>query len=377
MQNTHDTIVIGGGVIGLSIGWLLQRSGHDVAIVEKGDPGGGASAVAAGMLAPITEATFGEEDLLNLNLESAKRFPDFLSTLTAASSVNVDLETEGTMFCAQDNDRVSVIERIFAYQRDLGLDVQMLTSDEARTIEGSLHPGLRSAVLAKGDLAVDPRLLCEALTVAFSEAGGQLIQAEAKELARADGHVAGVIIDDAVHIYATHTILAAGCWSSQLGGLPEVLERAVRPVKGQTLRLRPPPGEPPIVSHIIRTDEVYLVPRSSGELVVGATVEEKGFDTSLTAGAVRGLLEAAEEIVPGVRDMEVVETGVGLRPGSRDNAPLLGIVEEGLIAATGHFRNGILLTPITALSITQLVTTGKTPGLIAPFSPLRFSTAVA
>jgi glycine oxidase len=141
--------------------------------------------------------------------------------------------------------------------------------------------------------------------------------------------------------------------------------------------LRPPPGEPPIVSHIIRTDEVYLVPRSSGELVVGATVEEKGFDTSLTAGAVRGLLEAAEEIVPGVRDMEVVETGVGLRPGSRDNAPLLGIVEEGLIAATGHFRNGILLTPITALSITQLVTTGKTPGLIAPFSPLRFSTVVA
>lgn len=371
MENTHDTIVIGGGIIGLSVAWRLAKAGKSVAVIERGAVGSGASGVAAGMLAPVTEATFGEEQLLRLNLRSARMYPDFVGEVTGDSSIEVSLESDGTLFCAQDHDRTATVNRLFEYQRELGLDVALITAAETRALEGALSPGVRAATLARGDLAVDPRSLCEALSIAFLGHGGQLIQSHVSELTRADGGVAGVIIDDAERLYATHTILAAGCWSSQIGGLPAFLREAIRPVKGQTIRLRPPKGEPPPLTHIVRTDEVYLVPRANGELVVGATVEEKGFDTALTAGALHELLESAAEILPGVRDMEVTETAVGLRPGTRDNRPLIGAVEDGLIAATGHYRNGILLAPVTAEVISDLVLSGRTPDYAASFSPSR------
>lgn len=375
MGSTYDAIIIGAGAIGLGIGWRASQLGLSVLVVDRAAAGRGASWVAAGMLAPITEANFGEDDLLRLNLESARRYPGFLDELSDASGRPVATTTRGTLSVALDRDQMEALDRLWAFRRSMGLPVERLGGSACRALEPALHPSVRGGVLAAADQAVDPRDLTAALVGAVETSGGEVrTGAEVVEVLLSDGRVAGVRTANEERISSPLVVLAAGCWSGQVRGVPERIARSIRPVKGQVLRLRSRGPYRTPIEHIVRSEEVYLVPRSSGEVVVGATEEEQGFDTSLTAGGVLELLRAANECVPGIRELELAEAAAGLRPGSPDNAPLLGRCSvEGLVLACGHHRNGILLAPVTADAIAQLLVKGEAPPEIAPFDPERFA----
>ncbi|GAC1364739.1 MAG: glycine oxidase ThiO [Actinomycetota bacterium] len=371
-----DTIVVGAGVIGLGIAWRAAQRGRDVLLLDRAEPGGGASFHAAGMLAPITEATFGEHNLLRLNLASAQAYPAFVEELSATSGRWLGSSAPGTLFVALDRDQLEALAQLFAFQQSLGLAVEWLDAGRVRELEPALHPGVRAGVRAL-EREVNPRQLTAALAAALGAAGGSIRPgAEVARLLASRGAVSGVELTGGEQIPLSHggsLVLAAGCWSGGIGGVPDTVNSAVRPVKGQILRMRPRPGDLLPIRHLVRTEEVYLVPRADGELVVGATVEEQGFDAALTGGGIYELLRAAIEAVPGVRELELTEASVGLRPGSKDNAPLLGPAgPEGLVVATGHHRNGILLTPITAEAIATVVTEGRIPDEIRAFSPGRF-----
>ena len=388
MGRAHDTIVVGAGLIGLCAAWRAAQAGHSVLVLDRdpprrqtgdGDHGSGATGVAAGMLAPVTEATFGEDALLALNLESARGYPAFLRELSAAAGHPLDQVSRGTLAVAVDRDEAEALRRLHEFQQSLGLDATWLGNAECRSLEPALHPGVRGGVLVPGDREVDPRRVAAAAAAALAGAGGTLRSgAEVVALDVAGDRVRGVRLAGGEVLPAATVVLAAGCWSGAVGGVPPEVAGSVRPVKGQILRLRARPGEPPPVSHVIRTAEMYLVPRAGGGVVLGATVEERGFDRSLVAGAVYELLRAAAEAVPGVRELEIVEAGAGLRPGTPDNGPLIGPTSlEGLVAATGHFRNGILLAPVTADAIAAVLGGGPLPPRVAPFTPARFARAGA
>jgi glycine oxidase len=370
-QPTSDAVVVGGGVIGLGIAWRAARAGMTVTVVDDA-PGRGASWAAAGMLAPVTELHYGEDELLALNLASAARWPGFAAQVEEASGQPVGYRPGGTLAVARDADDNAALEDLYRFQVRCRLDVQRLRSRECRQLEPGLHPGIRGGVLAAGDHQVDNRALVRALLVACERAGVRLVQGRVAELATQGDRVTGVVLDNGETLSAGTVVLAAGCWSGGLGGLAAEALPPVRPVKGQLLYLRGP-ADQPLCSGNVRGLEVYVVPRGDGRVVVGATVEEQGFDTRVTAGAVHDLLRAAMELLPDVAELELVETVVGLRPGSPDNAPMLGPAgPEGLVVATGHYRNGILLTPVTADAVAELLATGQVPELIAPFGPQRF-----
>jgi glycine oxidase len=374
-QPTSDAVVVGGGVIGLGIAWRAARAGMTVTVVDDA-PGRGASWAAAGMLAPVTELHYGEDELLALNLASAARWPGFAAQVEEASGQPVGYRPGGTLAVARDADDNAALEDLYRFQVRCGLDVQRLRSRECRQLEPGLHPGIRGGVLAAGDHQVDNRALVRALLVACERAGVRLVQGRVAELATRGDRVTGVVLDNGETLSAGTVVLAAGCWSGGLGGLAAEALPPVRPVKGQLLYLRGP-ADQPLCSGNVRGLEVYVVPRGDGRVVVGATVEEQGFDTRVTAGAVHDLLRAAMELLPDVAELELVETVVGLRPGSPDNAPMLGPAgPEGLVVATGHYRNGILLTPVTADAVAELLATGQVPELIAPFGPQRFAAQV-
>lgn len=376
----HDTIVVGAGLIGLCVGWRAATLGLDVAVLERDDrlPGSkessAATAVAAGMLAPVTEATFGENALLALNLESARRYPAFLDELTAQTGLDLAPVSRGTLAVAVDRDQLEALRRLHAFQRSLGLEATWLGHAACRELEPSLHPSVRGGVLVRGDREVDPRRVARAAAAALGAAGGSIrYGAAVTGITMRGGRATGVCLSDGTAVAGGTVVLAAGCWSGGLDGVPREIGASLRPVKGQILRLRSRPDDPPLVTHVIRTEEMYLVPRAGGGMVLGATVEERGYDRSLTAGAVFELLRAAAEALPGVRELEIVEAGAGLRPATPDNGPLIGHTSvDGLIAATGHFRNGILLAPVTADAVAALLSGGEAPAVVAPFGPSRF-----
>jgi glycine oxidase len=371
-----DVVIVGGGVIGLAIAWRTAQAQLSVAVVDE-EPGRGASYAAAGMLAPVTEVHYGEEALLGLNLASARLYPAFVEELEAATGMTVGFRSSGTLFVAADDDDAAAIDDLFRFQRELGLPVQRIRRRQCRALEPLLAPRVRSGIVAGGDHQVDSRRLVDALLAVSGQLGVTVHRQHAASL-RLDGNRAvGVTLADGEVLDAALVVLAAGCWSGGLPGVPPESRASVRPVKGQILRLRGS-GDPPLLTRTVRGlvhgASVYLVPRVDGEVIVGATVEERGFDSTVTAGAVYELLRDAAEIVPGVSELEMVEARAGLRPGSPDNAPLLGSTAvDGLVIATGHFRNGILLTPVTAIAVAELLVTGRAPELIAPFSPLRFA----
>ena len=361
--------MVGGGAIGLGIAWRAALAGMTVTLVDEA-PGRGASWAAAGMLAPVTEVHYGEQALLQLNLAAAARWPGFAAELEEASGRPVGYRPAGTLAVARDADDNAALEDLYQFQLRCGLEVERLRSRECRQLEPGLAPSIRGGVLAPGDHQVDNRALVEALLAACQRAGVRPVEARATGLTVEGDRVTGVVLAGGERLTAGMVVLAAGCWSGGLAG--EVLA-PVRPVKGQLLYLRGP-ADQPLCSRNVRGLEVYVVPRGDGRVVVGATVEEQGFDTRVTAGAVHDLLRAAMELLPDAAELELVETVVGLRPGSPDNAPLLGPAgPEGLVVATGHYRNGILNTPTTADTIAELLATGQVPEMIAPFSPGRFA----
>ena len=368
-------MVVGGGVIGLGIAWRAAQAGLTATVVDQA-PGRGASWAAAGMLAPVTEVHYGEGPLLQLNLASAARWPSFAAEVEEASGRPVGYTPWGTLAVARDADDNAALEDLYQFQLRNGLQVERLRSRECRQLEPGLHPGIRGGVLAPGDHQVDNRALVQALLAACERAGVRMVAGRVAELATRGDRVTGVVLAGGQTLAAGTVVLAAGCWSGGLAGLADEVLPPVRPVKGQLLYLRGP-ADQPLCSRNVRGLEVYVVPRGDGRVVVGATVEEQGFDTRVTAGAVHDLLRAAMELLPDVAELELLETVAGLRPGSPDNAPLLGPAgPEGLVVATGHYRNGILLCPVTADAVAELLATGQVPELIAPFGPGRFARGV-
>jgi len=365
--------IIGAGVIGLSIAWRLAQRGAAVTVFDQGVAGAGASHAAAGMLAICAEAEPGEEALVALGRASQASWPVFARDLEAAADSPLDLRTEGTLLVALTADDQARLKHRLEFQQRLGLPVEWISGAEARRREPHLAPGIAGAVLSPEDHQVDNRKLVAALRVAAERTGVSLRgQCAVARILIAGERAAGVALADGTQIQADAVVLAAGAWSRRLEGVPTDARPPVRPVKGQTIALCMDAAAP-LLNHVVWAPGAYLVPRRDGRLIIGATVEEKGFDAALTAGGVLSLLEAAWRAIPAVEELPIDDMWVGHRPGSRDDAPILGPgPTEGLVYATGHYRNGILLTPITADAIARLVLDGEVDPMIAPFGIERF-----
>jgi glycine oxidase len=338
-----DVIVVGGGVIGLSVAWRAARSGLRVTVLERDRAGGGTTHHAAGMLAPVSEAHPTEREVLEQGIASARLYPEFIAELRSDTPLDPGYATCGTLLVARDPDEAEALDRAIALRHELGLTAHRRLGSRARRLEPALVPALRLAAELPDDHAVDPRLLAAALADAFVRRGGALREgAEVAELETDAGRVRGVRLVSGEVLPAGRVVIAAGVWSPDLAAVD------VHPVKGQILRLRDPRG-PGLVTRVIRGERCYLVPRGDGRYVLGATSEERGFDRSVTAGGVLELLRECAELVPGIDELELEEASAGLRPATPDHAPLIGPGPvDRLLLATGHYRGGVLLAPLTA-----------------------------
>jgi len=370
-ESNYRVAVIGGGIIGLSCAWRLARDGHRVTLFERDDTGHGASRVAGGMLAPISEVGFEDEDFLLLAQESLARYPSFLDEVAEDGGHRVALDTRGALIVALDRDDVESIRREYNFRYSLDLPVHWLGGSDARDIEPLLSSRVVAAMSIPDDAQVDNREVVAALDAACRALGVEIRENSAVESVETSaGRCTGVVANGNTH-EADVVIVAAGAWSAHIGGIPESCVPPVRPVKGQIVELRMDPDNP--VTRVVRAPDVYILPKGDGRLLLGATQEEMGFDFTVTAGPVMRLIERAWEAMPLVYELELENVGVGLRPGSRDNLPVIGQTElPGLVMATGHFRHGILLAPLTA----DLVAQGLRDGFAsqrAAFSPARFA----
>ncbi len=366
-ERAFDVAVVGGGIIGLAVAWRARQRGLSVVVCERGAIGEEcASGVAAGMLAPVSEVEFGEAGrrVLELGMRSAQMWPEFAAELAREAGVEVGLRRSGTLVVARDEDEACALERQLALRESLGLRTTRLRASAARELEPALAPTVRLALEAPDDHSVDPRLVLVALRGVCELAGVQLREHAPVARVEVEGsatgaleyrseRVTGVVLADGEHVSAGQVVLAAGAWSGELAGLPAHARVAVRPVKGQILRLRDPAG-PGLLERVVRFEGGYLVPRGDGRYVLGATVEERGFEEHPTVDGVYELLRDARELVPGVLELQIEELSVGFRPATPDNTPVIGLgAVEGLVWATGHHRNGILLAPLTAELITE------------------------
>jgi glycine oxidase len=385
MNDSPDVAVVGGGIIGLAVAWAARRRGLSVTVLEREHVGAGASHVAAGMLAPVSEVEYGSggRRLLQLGLRSAAMWPAFAEDLQEASGVDVGLRRTGTLIAARDADEARELERQLELRRSLGLSVLRLRGSEAREREPGLAPAVRLALEVPDDHAVDTRLVLAALRAACLAGGVELREGQAVEAIERDAEgtrACGLALAGGGRLHAGQIVLAAGAWTERLNGLDAHERIPVRPVKGQILRLRDPAG-PGLLSRVLRFQGGYLVPRGDGRYVLGATVEERGFDLDATAGGVYELLRGAHELVPGVAELQIDELSVGLRPGTPDNAPVIGHgALEGLVWASGHHRNGVLLAPLTAELVAALLAgegdasiAGSREGLLRACSAERFA----
>ncbi|KOX51638.1 glycine oxidase ThiO [Methylobacterium fujisawaense] len=366
-----DVAVIGGGLIGLSIAWRLARAGRTVTVLERETIGAGASLAATGMLAPAAEHEPGSDPLLPLALDSLRLWPGFRDALEAESGRTIDYRADGTLVLAVGRDEVERLRFRYDLQRRSGLDATWLPGSEVRRLEPGLRPSVTAGIHCPLDHQVDPRLVMEALTEACRRAG--VILAERTAVTTLDwsgGRVTGIRAGDRV-VAAETVILASGAWSGEGGLLPDALALPVRPLKGQSLALRTT-ARTGTLARMVWTEQVHMAPKSDGQLIVGATVEDCGFRPGVTAGGLYALLEGARRVLPGIEEMEVEAVWSGYRPTSDDDAPILDTIAPGLVAATGHHRNGYLLAPITAEAIAALVLHGALPEVARPFTRLRF-----
>ncbi|MCX4786162.1 MULTISPECIES: glycine oxidase ThiO [unclassified Streptomyces] len=376
-----DVLVIGGGIIGLVTAWRAAQRGLRIAVADP-EPGGGAAQVAAGMLAAVTELHYGEQMLLALNVASAARYPAFAAELEAVSGRETGFRACGTLAVALDSDDRAHLRELHALQQRSGLESEWLTGRECRRLEPMLAPGVRGGLRVDGDHQIDPRRLAAALLTACERAGVVFHRDRVERLTVVRDRAAGAVLAAGTQLGADQVVLAAGSLSGRLPGLPDEVVPPIRPVKGQVLRLTVPAAYAPFLTRTVRAmvrgSHVYLVPRENGELVVGATSEEMGWDTTVTAGGVYELLRDAHELVPGITELPLTETRAGLRPASPDNAPLLGPTAlPGLHLAVGHHRNGVLLTPVTGDVMAALLADGELPEPARPFTPHRFPPAAA
>lgn len=370
-----DLVVVGGGIIGLSVAWEASRRGWEVLVIDRAEPGSGASSVAAGMLAPISEARPTEEPLVRFGRESLERYPEFVGALEDATGIECFFQSGGVLLVAVDRDQLEVLEHEQRNLEALGLEAERLGGRRVLELEPRLNPEIVGGLATRDDRSVDPRRVTRALVRALEDAGSRIA---------AETTLQGLHRDDRDHgirgvelerdgrrsrVETGRLLVAAGSWSHRV--LPELSELPLRPVKGQLLRLR---GEV-LIERMVRTPEVYLVPRDNGELVVGASSEEQGFDDTATAGVVMDLLYEGWRALPGLYELELREINVGFRPALRDNLPAIGpagVGIPGLYVATGHYRNGILLAPATAHHLVATMETGEVPRELRSFAPDRF-----
>jgi glycine oxidase len=372
-ESRYDAVVVGAGVVGLACAWRSARDGARVCVLEREKPAAGATGVAAGMLAPVGEAAWGEEDLLALNLESLRRWPTFAAEIEADGGTEIGFATQGALHVALDRDEGEELRRRYELHRGLGLESEWLGGSACRRLEPGLATAVRGGAHVPGEASVDPRRLTAALIAANERHGVEIHSgAEVVDAERGAGAWA-VRTGDGRAFEAGALVVAAGCWSGQAEWLPPADRPAVRPVKGEILTLRGSAAEP-ACEGIVAGERVYMVPRPDGRLIVGATVEERGFDTTLTAGGVHELLREAYRLIPEIAELELHEASVGLRPGTPDNAPLIGRgATDGLVIATGHFRNGVLQAPLTAECVASLISDERPSFDLSPFSPRRFA----
>jgi glycine oxidase len=373
----HEVAVIGGGVIGLAIAWRVAQAGKSVVVIDPA-PASAASYAAAGMLAPISEARYGEEPLLQLGLESLARYPTFVTALEAEAGQSVGLRCDGTLIVATDAGDRAELGELHEFQTRLGLTATLLTSRECRELDPALSPDIRCGLHVASDFSIDNRRLTAALLTASRSRGVRILTSRVTEVSTTDPGRHSIVTDDGGTISADQVVVAAGPWSNAIPGIAEADQPPVRPVKGEIIRLTARAGgELPRRSlrGFVNGREIYLVPREDGELVVGATVEELGFDTTVRSGAVREMLRDARAVFPMIDGLEFTEAIAALRPGSPDNAPIIGATTTpGLLVATGHHRNGILLTPVTADLICALITNDDADvELLTAVSPQRFA----
>jgi glycine oxidase len=386
-----SVVVVGAGVIGLSLAFELVRREVDVLVLDRCRVGAGAAGVAAGMLAPTSEAEDENSDLVRLALESQRLYPEFVQAVEQASGLACGYRREGTLLVALDRDEADELVRLGRFQDRLGVSAMWLDPEQVQDLEPEISPRVTSALFAPHDHQVNPRALLAALERAVKIHGGRVItnawvsgfDTHGGQLRRVIGRIRPAVPDpptgpsagaramqhpgEAFAVRCQSAVLAAGAWSSRDLTWPAA-PLGVRPVKGQLVRLR----GPDLLRHVVRTPRVYLVPRQGGELIVGATMEEQGFDPARTAGAVMDLLWNARLVMPAVYDLEVVEVNVGFRPATRDHLPLIGATEvPGLYVATGHFRHGVLLAPATAALLADLIVEGHLDPMLLPFRPGR------
>jgi glycine oxidase len=374
-RSNEQVVVVGAGVIGLAIAWRLAQRGMRPLVLDAGEPASGATGVAAGMLAPVTEADFGEEALVSLNLASAELYPAFVAELEAETGLETGYRQTGALNVAVDRDQAEELARLHELQRELGLDARWLSARDCRALEPGLSTRVAAGIEASRDHQVSPRRLSQALRTAVEKRGGAVrSSARVVALSVEGGETAGVVLESGAVVESSTVVMAAGAQTGQIE-LPAGAELPIRPVKGQILRLGGDAAHP-VATRIVRTPEAYAVPRADGRLVVGATVEERGFDAAVTAGGVLDLLRAAYEVLPGITELELLQASAGHRPATPDNQPAIGEgTVPGLVWATGHWRNGVLLAPVTADAIAGLIAGDELPPALREFSPRRFTPA--
>ncbi|GEO98566.1 glycine oxidase ThiO [Methylobacterium haplocladii] len=367
-----DIVVVGGGLIGLSIAWRLAGDGRSVTVLERETVGAGASLAATGMLAPAAEHEPGSDLLLPLALDSLCRWPVFRDALQQASGVDIDYREEGTLVLAIGRDEVERLRFRHDLQRRSGVAAEWLAGAEVRAREPLLRPNVTAGIFCPLDAQVDPRLVMLALVRACEAAGVMIVEDLAADDVTYRGGQASGIVTNRGTLAAETVILATGAWSGEGGLLTDALGLPVRPIKGQSLALKTT-TRTGTLAHMIWTEQIHMAPKGDGSLIVGATVEDCGFRDGVTAGGLFALLEGARRVLPGVEEMEVEAVWSGFRPTSDDDAPIIDTLPNGLVVATGHHRNGYLLAPSTADAVVALVETGTVPEVCRGFGLGRFA----
>jgi glycine oxidase len=369
-MKSYDSIIAGGGLIGCAIALELAHCDLRVALFDSQEPGREASWASAGILSPAPENP-GMILTVEIGKASLAMYREFIQQVEELSGIETGFREKGTITALLSRHAREELNTIVALHRGLGLKAEALSAREARQLEPALSEEIEAAVLRPDEASVDNRLLAKALLDAAKRSGAEIYAGAAVESIWREGSQCRGVMVCGEQISAKHTIVAAGAFSSQIAGVQEYAP--VRPAKGQMVSLRCAAAK---IERVLWSERIYVVPRSDGRILCGATVEHMGFDKSVTAGGVHANLDAAIELAPVLASARVEETWAGLRPDTPDHLPILGPTDiEGLLIATGHYRSGVLLTPITAKLICELVE-GKTPSVDCErFSPLRFLAA--
>jgi glycine oxidase len=365
-----DVVIAGGGVIGGAIALELSRAGLRVAVFDRQQPGQEASWASAGILSPAPENP-GVVSMVPLGKASMALYPEFVAQVEEISGASAGFRPKGTLEALFSHDAKAELSTIIAMHHGLGLKAEPLRPEDARELEPALSEEVEAAVLRPEEASVDNRAFTAAILKAAQRSGVEIFSGDgAKAIWREGHHCAGLVLQNE-KVEANWTIIAAGCFSATIEGIAPYAP--VRPAKGQMASLR---ADDLKIERVLWAEKIYLVPRNDGRVLAGATVEHAGFDKRVTAGGIEKILAAAIDLVPGLANAHIEETWAGLRPDSPDHLPILGPTDlDGLLIATGHFRSGILHTPITARLIREWITQQRVSVDWDRFSPLRFQSA--